>query len=157
MALVTYLPRTMPTLGGDQLYLQQELASIANAIGALNNTLKGYEAAWTAYTPTVTPDTGTIGSASATGRYLKIGKIVHIQLVVHVTTVGTGGGYLNVTLPFNTAGLSVIAGWENAITGKMCQGETYGPSTALQLRMYDNTSPIVANYNLLLGGVYECV
>jgi hypothetical protein len=38
----------MPTLGGDQLYLQQELAAISNAIAALNTAIKADEAAITA-------------------------------------------------------------------------------------------------------------
>jgi hypothetical protein len=154
MGLITYLPRTMPTLGGDQLYLQQELAAIANAIGALNNALSP---SWTAYTPGISPDTGAFGSASATGRYLKIGKTVNIQLYILITTVGTASGYLNIGLPFNTAGACVISGWENNATGRMCQGNAYTSVSYLNVRMFDNASPIVANYHLLLGGVYECV
>jgi hypothetical protein len=42
--VVTYSPRTMPTLGSDQLYYQQELAAISNAITSLARAVKALEA-----------------------------------------------------------------------------------------------------------------
>ena len=42
--LVTYIPRPQPTLGNNQLYLQQELASISNAITTLNAAIRAIEA-----------------------------------------------------------------------------------------------------------------
>lgn len=149
---VTYVPRPMPTLGGDSLYLQQELANISQSIKTI---VAQNETPWIPYTPAVTPDGGTLGSVSATGRYKKIGKTVFIQLNVHITSVGTATGYLNVFLPVNTAGPCVIAGWENQSSGKMMQGNAYGSQSYLDVRDYANGSPIVANYNILLGGVYE--
>jgi hypothetical protein len=42
--LVSYVPPPQPTLGGDQLYLQQQLASISNAISTLNAAIRAIEA-----------------------------------------------------------------------------------------------------------------
>jgi hypothetical protein len=43
--LVTYVPRTMPTLGDNgQLYLQQELAAISSAVATLNAAIRKLEA-----------------------------------------------------------------------------------------------------------------
>jgi hypothetical protein len=42
--LITYVPPPQPTLGGDQLYLQQQLASIANATATLNAAIRKLEA-----------------------------------------------------------------------------------------------------------------
>jgi hypothetical protein len=42
--LVTYVPPPQPTLGGDQLYLQQQLAAISNAIATLNAAIRKLEA-----------------------------------------------------------------------------------------------------------------
>jgi hypothetical protein len=43
--LVTYVPRPLPTLGdNNQLYLQQELASISSAIAVLNAAIRAVEA-----------------------------------------------------------------------------------------------------------------
>jgi len=125
------------------------------AIAALTAKIDGYESAWTSYTPSLSPDGGTLGSANATGRYKKIGKTVFIQLNIHITTVGTATGFLNATLPFNTAGPCVIAGWENLAAGVMLQAHAYVVQPYFAVRTYNNLSPINANWNLLLGGVYE--
>jgi hypothetical protein len=42
--LVTYVPPPQPTLGGDQLYLQQQLASISSALATLNAAIRKLEA-----------------------------------------------------------------------------------------------------------------
>jgi hypothetical protein len=42
--LTTFVPPPQPTLGGDQLYLQQQLASISNAIATLNAAIRKLEA-----------------------------------------------------------------------------------------------------------------
>src|SRR6478609_9103215 len=60
--LVTYVPPPQPTLGGDQLYLQQQLAAISNAIAASNAAIKADENAIAANAAaiaarTVAPDT----------------------------------------------------------------------------------------------------
>lgn len=55
--------------------------------------------AWTSYTPTVTAGAGTFTSISATGKYMVAFGICHFQVVITVTTKGTGS-YPNFTLPF---------------------------------------------------------
>lgn len=42
--LIAYVPSPQPTLGGDNLYLQQQLASISNAIVVLNAAIRAVEA-----------------------------------------------------------------------------------------------------------------
>jgi hypothetical protein len=42
--LVTYVPPPQPTLGGDNLYLQQQLAAISNAVATLNAAIRAIEA-----------------------------------------------------------------------------------------------------------------
>lgn len=42
--LATYSPPPQPTLGGDQLYLQQQLAALANAAATLNAAIRKLEA-----------------------------------------------------------------------------------------------------------------
>lgn len=42
--LVSYVPPPQPTLGGDQLYLQQQLAAISNAVATLNAAIRKLEA-----------------------------------------------------------------------------------------------------------------
>jgi hypothetical protein len=42
--LITYVPPPQPTLGGDQLYLQQQLAAVSNALSTLNAAIRKLEA-----------------------------------------------------------------------------------------------------------------
>lgn len=55
--------------------------------------------AWTSYTPTVSAGSGTFTLATATARYKIIGKTIHLQADVTITTVGSAAGTLVITLP----------------------------------------------------------
>jgi hypothetical protein len=60
--------------------------------------------AWTSYTPTVTSQTNSPPtSVSATGLYKTIGKTVHVQVQIVITTNGTASGNIYFTLPVNIA------------------------------------------------------
>lgn len=59
--------------------------------------------AWTAYNPTVTSQSGTFTTVSATGRYKQIGKIVYAEIDVTITNAGSAAGYMSTTLPVTAA------------------------------------------------------
>lgn len=42
--LISYVPAPQPTLGGDQLYLQQQLAAISNSVATLGAAIRKLEA-----------------------------------------------------------------------------------------------------------------
>jgi hypothetical protein len=110
--------------------------------------------AWTAYTPVATSSTGTITTVSAVGRYKKIGSVCHFSVTVTITTNGTGGGAVNVTLPVTQSGASaVFAGRENAVAGKMLQG--IGNGTFMSVFDYVNGYPGVNGAQLIINGTYE--
>lgn len=46
---VTYVPRPQPTLGGDQLFLQQELAAISQSIKTIVREIETLKALLTAH------------------------------------------------------------------------------------------------------------
>lgn len=79
--------------------------------------------AWTTYTPTVTPQTGALTTATvtATGRYKQIGKTVICQTTTTITNIGVGvpAGNVNATLPLSaqTAGIYTGSSYETASTG----------------------------------------
>lgn len=112
--------------------------------------------AWTSYTPTVTAGSGTFTTVSATGKYCKIGKTVFWRVHVTITTIGTAAGGVYVTLPVTaqTATDSAFYGREDAITGNSLNGRFVNSTTATILQ-YNNSSPIVAGYQLKFGGAYE--
>jgi hypothetical protein len=123
----------------------------ANAAAAVTPTVM------TSYTPTVTATSGTFTTASATGEYYVVGKLVFFEVAVTITTVGTATGNAIVTLPFaaNTSGgTQVFNGMERAITGKTLQGFVSANSTSMTIRNYDQSGVIAAGTLLVLSGVY---
>ena len=59
---------------------------------------------YTTWTPTITAQTGSLTTTTIQGfRYLKIGKMVHLNGRVNIVNKGTGAGALIVTLPFTAA------------------------------------------------------
>lgn len=102
----------------------------------LKATLKSYfdaiyvttPGAWTAYTPTVTAGTGTFTTASATGRWQKIGKTVTGSVKVTITTNGTAAGYVRVTTPIAVRDNYSCLGRETAVNGNFlfCNAQSGG-------------------------------
>jgi hypothetical protein len=141
----------------------QELQKISNSIGVANqgitantNNLAAVEGAWTAYTPTISAGSGTLTTASASGRYKIVGKTVFILLSFSVTTNGTGASFLNVSLPVAPAVNFHLTGREQSLTGKMIQAISAG-GTATSIIYYDNSYPGVNGSTFILGGSYESV
>lgn len=68
-------------------------------------TLNTIGAAWETYTPTVTPQTGTITTLGARyGKYTRINKLVVVIFDVTITTNGTGGTWINIGKPITSTG-----------------------------------------------------
>jgi len=90
-------------------------ADSAQSTGILWNN-----AAWTSFTPTVTPNTGTGFTMTGQGYYTRIGKLCIFNYIATITTNGTGAGSIEVTLPFTGRGAgSFGAGTfrDNGVTG----------------------------------------
>lgn len=69
------------------------------------STLNTIGAAWETYTPTVTPQSGTITTmGNRFGKYVRINKLVIVIFDFTITTNGTGGTWLNLTKPITSTG-----------------------------------------------------
>jgi hypothetical protein len=91
---------------------------------------------WTAYTPTITPDTGTftLGNGALTGRYKQIGKTVFFYTkLVYGSTSSPGNGHWKFSLPveakdsnymFSAAILDDGAAWYGGIGNGNYTGST---------------------------------
>lgn len=109
------------------------------------------------YTPTVTAQTGSLTTVSAVGRWLRIGDLIQLQVYITVTTNGTGGGYINVTLPFTTANNGTPAvgcGREDTVAGKQLQVRASPNSSSAVVFTYDNLYPAGDGYGLALNLTY---
>jgi hypothetical protein len=114
-------------------------------------------AAWTSYTPTLTPQSGTLTTASAVGRYKQVGKLIFVSISVTLTNIGTASGAISAALPFtaNSSGYAILAGREGASTGTMLQGIIASGSSGVSILTYSNTAALANGYLLIVSGVYE--
>jgi hypothetical protein len=130
-------------VGADYGFLQALAAEVTG--------LDWNDSAWTSYTPTVTAGSGTITTASATGYWIRIGKLCVVFSSWAITTNGTGAQSVKLTLPFTGisghTGGQIGVGREYDVTGKMLQIEIPDSSgTAMAYRNYDNTYPGANGY-----------
>lgn len=94
---------------------------ITNGDGVSGNPTIGLASnvtgAWTAYVPTLSCNTGTLTSASATGRSRLVGKTLDWSMTISITTNGTCAGYILATLPvtLRAANNCSVMGAETAV------------------------------------------
>jgi hypothetical protein len=112
---------------------------------------------WTAYTPTVTANSGSITTVTASGAYMRIGKTCIVRQIWQITTNGTGAGSVNLTLPFTATSSAVQAGVgrEYASTGNQLQIEINASDTVAKYRLYNNLYPGGNSYSGVGSFVYE--
>lgn len=141
-----------PAHTGDMTNTAGSLATTVTKINGVDQTTS-----WTTYTPSVSAQTGTITTSSATGRYKQIGKTVFLQASVTITTAGTGTANLIITLPLTAASNDYLgASKEVAMTGK--NGAAQIPAaTPAQLWAIDSSgTTYIANGNRVVYSIaYE--
>lgn len=95
------------------------------AVQAKLGTGAGTIGDWSTYTPTATAGAGTITSYSAIGDYTQINDVVIVEFSVTLTNNGTASGNIRLSLPVTptsaVGNLCIGFGFENAISGFMCQ------------------------------------
>lgn len=114
--------------------------------------------AWTAYTPTIVANSGTLGSYTVNvARYRQIGKTVWLDVAFTINTLGTAGSYIKVSVPVAAlAGSSfVLAGAGGGKSLQVYLGAISGDASNLALFFYDGTFPGVAGSTFAVTGVYE--
>lgn len=130
-----------------------------NATGPyyINGAVVADNSAWTGYTPTLSCASGTLTTATASGRSKTLGKVTFIETQINITTNGTCAGIINVTLPNSAQSNAVLAGRESTTTGKMLQGfiDVSQSVSGFQLLNYDNTYPGGNGFALTVSGSYE--
>ena len=113
---------------------------------------------YTTWTPTISATSGTITSTSVQGfRYLKIGKMVHLNGRVNVLNKGTGTGALRVTLPFASSSIvdQMCTAEEIGVVGLACFGLVNAGTSVLELRQGNYGTVIQDNYGISFSLTYE--
>jgi hypothetical protein len=111
--------------------------------------------AWTAYTPTLSCASGTLTTASATGRFRQVGKTTEIEINATITTLGSCATALRATLPNIAASVAVLAGRENAATGVALAGFIGAGATVVSITKYDNSIGAGTGWASVVSGTYE--
>ena len=107
---------------------------------------------WTSYTPTVTSQTGTITSYTASGAYAIVNKIAIVKFQVAISNKGTAGGAMYVTVPV-TIDTTNDAGGNGGWVEYSTVGETGpvfatgGMTTYVGLLRHDWSTPFVSTGN----------
>jgi hypothetical protein len=110
---------------------------------------------WTSYTPTVTAGSGSFTTVSATGGYKRIGKVCVVRFIITITTNGTAGSSIILTLPFNAANNFQGVYREVAATGNC--GIVSDNGTTAVLRTFTNGYPGATGYSFSGSATYEVV
>jgi hypothetical protein len=132
-------------VGGDYGFLT------ADSTAATGN--KWNDGAWTTYTPTITSSSGTLTTASAEGRYIRVGKLCTVVAKGTITTNGTGSGVILMSLPFTaemtvTGTIALGVGREIAVAGFPLSVLRHN-STNMQIRDFVNDTYPATNGSVL--------
>lgn len=93
---------------------------------------------WTAWTPTVTAGSGSFTSASGSGRWFQIGKLVFYKVDCTITTVGTGQGCV-FTLPVTAqASAGHLGSAREDATSGFAGMVKFASTTSASVSKYDN-------------------
>jgi hypothetical protein len=137
-------PARLP-VGSNFAFLQ---ADSSTATGLVWNN-----ANWTAYTPTVTAVSGSFTTVSAAAEYARIGKVCTVHFIITITTNGTAGAGILMTLPF-TGGSNCQGVWREISATGSC-GIVSDNATNAVLRTFTNTYPGASGYIFSGSLTYE--
>lgn len=149
---------TNKTINGASNTLTVRLANdVSGTLPVANGGTGDTGTAWTTYTPTLGSGTGSLTSASATGRYKSVGKTVFVEMTITITTNGTAGAFVTATLP---AGMTAVAdtffgGKARAVSGKLVGSAVQATGGTLAIGNYDNTYPGANGEIIVISGVFE--
>lgn len=131
------------TLSGGQIKFPSAQNASADA-----NTLDDYEEG--TWTPSITSTAGSISSASATGRYIKIGEKINIYISVSIVNKGTATGDIILTLPIapNTDYRCPGSAREVNYIGVSCIASIVSDGK-LHLAKYDGGTLLVNEYTIV--------
>jgi hypothetical protein len=103
--------------------------------------------AWTSWTPTVASGTGTITTlGTVEGQYQQYGKLVVARFSIQITTKGTAGAELNLSLPVTARNSLASSGgaagtYREAANSAIIGAVVIGTTTGAYLIEHDNTTP----------------
>jgi hypothetical protein len=136
--------------------LNTSIAANTAAIAANTAALNAVLAAWTSYTPTIAPASGSSTISGIAAAYKQIGKTVRFRITFTMSAVGTGTTRLDISLPVPGVTVnsvcSAISGTPAPVTGLLISG---APNDKIGL--YSATGGFPATGTYFLAGSYEAL
>ena len=126
--------------------------------GAVNVNVENGPGQWTAYTPSVAAQTGSITTlGSRSGRFCKRGQSVEFQAEINIVSAGTAADGMIITLPDGHVlkGGTPLMAVEQDVTGKMAYAKNVAGASSLEVRYYDSTTVFANGAKILISGIYE--
>jgi hypothetical protein len=110
--------------------------------------------AFVGYTPTLSAGSGSFTTASASGAFKLVGKTCHVTFLVNITTNGTAGTFVQITLPVTQAGNNFIGAYrENNVTGAM--GQVFVNGNTARVFTIGNAYPGGNSHGIIGSFTYE--
>lgn len=114
--------------------------------------------AWTTYTPTVTCGTGGLGTSAFFGEYLRVGRMIAVNINVIITSNGTCAGSWTVTLPIQAdASFGYVLGGRSTNGGVALSCGTAAGTSVTFCQKYDGGYFAADGQNVVITGVYGAV
>ena len=139
-------------------YVKDGATAIETLGDAIDTSVGTGLLAWTNWTPTITPQSGTLTSTTINNaRYVQLGKIVSIQLDFTITNNGTAAGSIFFSLPAGRTARNSNqcgAGREVANTGNMLQVAIDGTANG-RILTFNNSYPGGTGNRLVQSITYE--
>lgn len=143
-----------PPVAADELILWDVVGSAIKKVAVSSFVLN--PGAWTSYTPSFAPNTGAFTTASASGRWVQLGKTIHFSINLTITTNGTGAGFFKVGLPIAVQTAATAIGREtNGVTGKVLGGTIQAGNLTMIVLDADNAYPGANGTAFTISGTYE--
>lgn len=118
-----------------------------------------YDGKWRAYTPTLTAQSGTLSSATASMRYMRELRLMNFSAVVTTANIGTASGSILATLPSvaanNTGSAGGGAGLVTATGAGVTSFINQGASQIVFRKSSDGSFPLANGQTLVAYGSYE--
>ncbi len=111
--------------------------------------------AWTAFTPTITSGAGTFTTVAGSGAWQQLGKILHLRLLISITTNGTAATNIQFSLPnsLTANGAQALTGTTSGSIGLTAWVQT--GSGVVVITKYDSTYPGADGVFPIINGVVE--
>lgn len=118
---------------------------------------------WSSAVVTVAPTSGSYTNASATMWYKLLGKTMYMTIAVNLVTIGTGTGYMLISIPYMSArdaSLSSVASTGSIFDASNLTAMTAAipsGSSVIKVSFYNNATSFASNEVFRISGVMEIV